>query len=62
VISGELAQLADGQRDALRLRVVDEMRFAGVGERLGISERAAQIRVSRTLASRDTINARPETH
>lgn len=50
LISEELARLSDEQRDALRLRVVDEMPYAGVAERLGISERAARMRVSRALA------------
>ena len=51
LISEELARLSEEQRDALRLRVVDEMPYAGVAQRLGISERAARMRVSRALAA-----------
>jgi RNA polymerase sigma factor (sigma-70 family) len=49
-IREELARLSIEQREAVRLRVVDEMPYAGVAERLGISERAARMRVSRALA------------
>lgn len=51
LISEELARLSEEQREALRLRVVDEMPYAGVAERLGISERAARMRVSRALSA-----------
>jgi RNA polymerase sigma factor (sigma-70 family) len=49
VIRTELARLSTEQRDALRLRVVDEASYATVAARLGISERAARMRVSRAL-------------
>jgi RNA polymerase sigma factor (sigma-70 family) len=45
-----LAQLPDGQRDAVRLRVVDELPYAQVAQRLGCTEGAARVRVTRGLA------------
>ena len=44
-----MGELSDGDRDALVLRFMDERDLRGVGERLGISEDAAQKRVSRAL-------------
>ena len=44
-----LARLAPDQREALRLRVVDELPYAAVARRLGISEQTARARVSRGL-------------
>jgi RNA polymerase sigma factor (sigma-70 family) len=44
-------ELSDAQRDALRLRVIDERPYAEVAERLGISEQTARARVSRALRS-----------
>ncbi len=51
MIGKELARLSAEQRDALRLRVVDEIPYTEVAARLGISERAARMRVSRALAA-----------
>ena len=48
-VAGALAALADEQRDAVRLRVVEELDYAQVAGRLGISEQAARARVSRGL-------------
>lgn len=48
-------ELADGDRDALVLRFLDERDLRGVGNRLGISEDAAQKRVSRALDKLRTI-------
>jgi RNA polymerase sigma-70 factor (ECF subfamily) len=45
----ELERLSREQRDALRLRVVDELPYSAVALRLGISEQAARARVSRGL-------------
>jgi RNA polymerase sigma-70 factor (ECF subfamily) len=45
-----LAQLPEGQRKAVRLRVVDELPYAQVAQRLGCSEGAARVRVTRGLA------------
>ncbi len=47
----QLALLDGGQRDALWLRVVDEEPYSQVASRLGISEQAARMRVSRALGS-----------
>ena len=49
VIAQELARLSTDQREALQLRVVDELSYAAVAQRLGISEQAARMRVSRGL-------------
>jgi RNA polymerase sigma-70 factor (ECF subfamily) len=44
-----LAELGTEQREAVRLRVVDELAYPAVARRLGISEQAARARVSRGL-------------
>jgi RNA polymerase sigma-70 factor (ECF subfamily) len=46
-----LATLSDNVRDAIQLRVVDELPYAEVARSLRISEQAARARVSRGLAS-----------
>jgi RNA polymerase sigma-70 factor, ECF subfamily len=46
-----LAQLSPGVRDAVRLRVVDELPYCDLARNLGITERAARARVSRGLAT-----------
>jgi RNA polymerase sigma factor (sigma-70 family) len=51
VIAQELARLSSDQRDALQLRVIDELPYTDVAHRLGISEQAARMRVSRGLAA-----------
>ena len=48
-VAGALAELAAEQREAVRLRVVDELDYAAVAGRLGITEQAARARVSRGL-------------
>ncbi len=45
----ELGRLSGEQREALQLRVVDEMPYEEVARRLGVSEPAARARVSRGL-------------
>jgi RNA polymerase sigma factor (sigma-70 family) len=45
----ELGRLSGEQREALQLRVVDEMPYEEVARRLGVSEQAARARVSRGL-------------
>jgi RNA polymerase sigma factor (sigma-70 family) len=47
----ELERLSVAQRDALRLRIVDELPYAEVALRLRISEQAARARVARGLKS-----------
>jgi len=44
-----LEDLSPEQRDAVRLRVVDELGYPAIAARLGISEDAARARVSRGL-------------
>lgn len=54
-LNGHLESLSAEQRDAIRLRVVDELSYAEVSNELGISEEAARARVARglkTLAER----------
>lgn len=48
-LGAELASLGGDQRAALQLRVVDELPYATVAARLGISEATARARVSRGL-------------
>jgi len=45
----ELERLSSEQRDALRLRIVEELSYGEVASRLGISEEAARARVMRGL-------------
>jgi RNA polymerase sigma-70 factor (ECF subfamily) len=49
VLRTELASLTSDQRDALRLRIVEELPYDVVARRLGISETNARARVSRGL-------------
>ncbi len=49
MVLAALETLAPDQREALRLRVVLELDYAAVAERLGISQQAARARVSRGL-------------
>jgi RNA polymerase sigma-70 factor (ECF subfamily) len=51
VIAQELSRLSAQQREALQLRVVDELPYPDVASRLGISEQAARMRVSRGLSA-----------
>jgi RNA polymerase sigma-70 factor (ECF subfamily) len=44
-----LEDLSPEQRDAVRLRVIDELGYPAIAGRLGISEQAARARVSRGL-------------
>lgn len=48
-IAATLEELSAEQRDAVRLRIVDELDYPDVAARLGISEDAARTRVSRGL-------------
>jgi RNA polymerase sigma-70 factor (ECF subfamily) len=45
----ELARLSAGQRDAVRLKIVEEHSYEDVARALGITEQAARARVSRGL-------------
>ncbi len=49
-VPAALDRLTPGQRDAVRLRVVEELPYREVAARLGCSEGAARVRVSRGLA------------
>jgi RNA polymerase sigma factor (sigma-70 family) len=48
-LAKHLSNLAPAQRSALELRVVRELPYPDVADRLGISEQAARARVSRAL-------------
>jgi RNA polymerase sigma factor (sigma-70 family) len=48
-VAGELARLVPAQREAIALRVVEELPFSEVAARLAISEDTARARVSRGL-------------
>lgn len=50
----ELGRLSDDQRDALRLRVVEERPYSEVARCLGVSEQTARSRVSRGLRALTT--------
>jgi RNA polymerase sigma-70 factor, ECF subfamily len=45
-----LARMADGERHAVQLRVVDELGYAEIASRLDCTEAAARVRVHRGLA------------
>ncbi len=49
LVGAELARLSADQRDALQLRVVDELGYDEVARRLAVSEPTARARVSRGL-------------
>jgi RNA polymerase sigma-70 factor (ECF subfamily) len=48
-LSRELSRLSADQREAVRLRVVEECSYVVLSERLGVSEQVARARVSRGL-------------
>ncbi len=49
VLARELSLLSADQREAVRLRVVEECSYVVLSERLGVSEQVARARVSRGL-------------
>jgi RNA polymerase sigma-70 factor, ECF subfamily len=48
-VAAAFSDLSGDQREALRLRVIDELPYAEIAETLGVSEQAARARVSRGL-------------
>ena len=50
-VDDALAQLPAGQREAIELRVVDDLDYDGVAERLDTTPAAARVRVHRGLAA-----------
>jgi RNA polymerase sigma factor (sigma-70 family) len=48
-VADAFSGLAVGERDALRLRVIDERSYSDVAAALGVSEQTARARVSRAL-------------
>ena len=49
ILTEALGRLPDGQSEAVRLRVGEDLPFSEVARRLGCSEGAARVRVSRAL-------------
>jgi RNA polymerase sigma-70 factor (ECF subfamily) len=49
VVAGELARLRPDQRRAVELRVIDDLPYSEVAQRLGVSEKAARMRLARAL-------------
>jgi RNA polymerase sigma factor (sigma-70 family) len=49
VVRQELAELGPAQREAVRLRVLEERRYDEIAQVLGVSEQTARARVSRGL-------------
>lgn len=62
VLAAALAQLSPGVREAVQLRVVDEVSYPDVARLLGISEQAARARVSRGLAALAGLLDKPTIH
>lgn len=54
VVAGELDKLGGDQQLAIRLRIVDELPYDQVAQRLRVSEQAARARVSRGLRALTT--------
>jgi RNA polymerase sigma-70 factor (ECF subfamily) len=48
-VAAAFGERSDDQRDALRLRVIDERPYSEVAQTLGISEQTARARVSKAL-------------
>ena len=48
-LAGALEALPEHEREALELRVVDELPYSDVASRLGVRPAAARLRVSRAL-------------
>lgn len=49
-LASQMENLPEGYRDAVRLRIVEELAYSEVAQQLAISEPAARMRVSRALA------------
>jgi RNA polymerase sigma-70 factor (ECF subfamily) len=58
-VDAALAHLPAGQRDAIRLRVVDELPYDQVAGQLAVSETAARARVSRGLRRLEKLLSEP---
>ncbi len=61
LLRSELAHVPAGQRDAIQLRVIEELSYPAVAMELRISEQAARLRVSRGLRALATgLEANPQ--
>ena len=56
-----LETLSDHEREAVELRVVDELPYPDVAERLGVQPAAARLRVSRALRRLSTLPLKEDT-
>jgi len=57
LLARQMEDLPEGYREAVRLRVVEELPYLEVAQRLAITETAARMRVSRALAHLRTVLA-----
>jgi RNA polymerase sigma-70 factor, ECF subfamily len=57
LLARQMEDLPQGYREAVRLRVVEELPYVEVAERLAITETAARMRVSRALGHLRTVLA-----
>lgn len=55
MVAREMAELPEGPREALRLRVVEDLAYSEIARQLAITETAARMRVSRALAELRTV-------
>jgi RNA polymerase sigma-70 factor, ECF subfamily len=60
LVADEVERLPSEQQDAVRLRLIDELSYDEVAERLGITQQAARARVSRGLRTLRAAVALPE--
>ena len=60
MVADEVERLPSEQQDAVRLRLIDELSYDEVAERLGITQQAARARVSRGLRTLRAAVALPE--
>lgn len=61
-LAAALAELSPAVRSAVQMRVVEELPYPDVAQRLGITERAARARVSRGLCTLAGLLDRPTIH
>jgi RNA polymerase sigma-70 factor (ECF subfamily) len=59
-VASQLAELPLGQRDVLRMRVIEEQTYDTVARSLGISEQTARARVSRALRALRGSHIKPD--
>jgi RNA polymerase sigma-70 factor (ECF subfamily) len=60
-LTDALETLPEHEREALELRIVDELPYADVADRLGVRPAAARLRVSRALRRLSTLPLEEDT-